>query len=177
MGHAAKAIANAMLDVAREHGASVTPLKLQKLVYIAHGWSLGLTGQPLVTDQLPEAWQYGPVFPSLYHEFKEFGKDPITSKANDFNIGNGFSYDVVEPVVPEEDTYTWSLLRRVWDQYGKYGGIALSELTHRSGTPWEQVWSKSGGVKNAVIPEEIVKAHYEALRAKNTAQRKQDSAS
>ena len=173
MGHSAKAIANAMLDVAREHGSSVTPLKLQKLVYIAHGWCLGLTGQPLVTDQLPEAWQYGPVFPSLYHEFKEFGKDPITSRATDFNIGSSLSFDLVEPSVPEEDINTWALLRRVWDQYGKYGGVALSELTHRLGTPWEQVWSSSGGVKNAVIPEAIVKAHYEQLRTKNIEKRAQ----
>ena len=171
MGHSAKAIANAMLDVAREHGASVTPLKLQKLVYIAHGWSLGLTGEPLVMDQVPEAWQYGPVFPSLYHEFKEFGKDPITSKATDFNIGSEFSFDVVEPFVPENDTYTWALLRKIWDQYGKYGGVALSELTHRAGTPWEQVWSKSGGVKNAVIPQDVVKRHYEELRVRNTQKR------
>lgn len=171
MGHSAKAIANAMLDVAREHGASVTPLKLQKLVYIAHGWSLGLTGEPLVVDQLPEAWQYGPVFPSLYHEFKEFGRGSIANKATDFNIGRGLSFDLIEPVVPEDDTYTWSLLRKVWDQYGKYGGVALSELTHRSGTPWDQTWSKSGGVKNAVIPEEVVKQHYEDLRKRSAAKR------
>lgn len=168
MGHSAKAVANALLHIASEHQAQVTPLKLQKLAYIAHGWSLGLLNEPLVTDELPEAWQYGPVFPSLYHEFKEYGKGSIGKKATDLNFtGTGLQFQVEEPTIPEDDKLTWALLRKVWDQYGKYGGIALSDLTHRAGTPWEQTWNASKGVRNADISNEIIKAHYDELRAKN----------
>lgn len=168
MGHSAKAVANALLQIAWDHQAQVTPLQLQKLAYIAHGWTLGLTDEPLVTDELAEAWQYGPVFPTLYHEFKEYGKGPISKKATDLNIvGPDFQFQVIEPAVPDDDTATWALLRRVWDQYGKYGGIALSDLTHRAGTPWAQVWNNSKGIKNADIDNEIIKAHYKELRERN----------
>ena len=81
------------------------------------------------------------------------------------------SFDLVEPNVPVDDGFAWALIRRVWDQYGKYGGIYLSELTHRAGTPWEEVWSGSGGVKNAAIENERIKKHYESLRERNVAKK------
>ena len=160
MGYPSKAIANAMLKIAAEHGAPVTPLKLQKLVYIAHGWSLGLTDQPLVEDELPEAWQYGPVFPSLYQEFKDFGKAAITRSASSLDFSDNGGFDLVEPKVREDDVNTWNLLRKIWDVYGKFGGVGLSDLTHREGTPWQQVYSRSGGIKNADIPNSVISAHY-----------------
>ena len=163
MGYPVKAIANAMLHIAAEHGAPVTPLKLQKLVYIAHGWNLGLTNQPLVDDELPEAWQYGPVFPSLYQEFKDFGKAPITRPASSFEFGNGSGFSLVEPKISEDDYNTWNLLRKIWDVYGKFGGVGLSDLTHREGTPWQQVYNESGGIKNADIPNAVISAHYQDI--------------
>src|SRR5208282_4587731 len=59
-----------------ENLSRVDPLKLQKLVYFAHGWHLALRDQPLI-DELVEAWDYGPVVPSLYHQFKRYGNQSI----------------------------------------------------------------------------------------------------
>lgn len=52
--HQPEAIANEFL---RRYPESyyVSQVVLQKLVYIAHGWSLAITGQPLVR-QSAEAW-------------------------------------------------------------------------------------------------------------------------
>ena len=83
MEYSAKAIANYFLELAAKHGEKVTPLKIQKLVYIAHGWHLALYEKPLVYDEFAEAWEYGPVFPSIYHEFKHFGGAPIAEPATD----------------------------------------------------------------------------------------------
>jgi len=69
------AVANWFID----HVRNLTPLKLQKLIYYAHGWHLALRDQPLI-DELIEAWEYGPVVPNVYHEFKEFGNQPITRR-------------------------------------------------------------------------------------------------
>ena len=41
-------------------------VKIQKLVYFAHVLYLGMHDKPLIEEQL-EAWQWGPIFPSLYH--------------------------------------------------------------------------------------------------------------
>lgn len=55
----------------------MTNLELQKVLYFAHMLYLGEhEGKPLV-DQDFEAWEYGPVIPSLYHHLKRYGKGPI----------------------------------------------------------------------------------------------------
>ena len=80
--YSAKAIANYFLDKADEESISLTPMKIIKLVYIAHGWYLALTDKPLIKDYV-EAWTYGPVIPDLYHEFKKYGNRPIQEYATE----------------------------------------------------------------------------------------------
>lgn len=71
--HHAIGIANAVLEAAKTQGFSIAPMQHQKLVYFCHGRNLDIRSQPLVSDHF-EAWQYGPVHPSIYHEFKHFGQ-------------------------------------------------------------------------------------------------------
>ena len=68
------AVANFFIQKSIETGLEVTPMKLLKLVYIAHGWSLGLFGEPLI-DEAVVAWTYGPVIPDLYKVLKDYGRD------------------------------------------------------------------------------------------------------
>ncbi|MCC7437458.1 MAG: DUF4065 domain-containing protein [Armatimonadetes bacterium] len=58
-------VGNSFLDIALKDGTALTPMKLLKLVYIAHGWHLGIMGKPLISDEV-QAWKYGPVIPKLY---------------------------------------------------------------------------------------------------------------
>ncbi len=53
----AKLVANYFLKKAAAEGVTLDPMKLQKLVYIAHGWHLGLLGAPLLRSPI-EAWTY-----------------------------------------------------------------------------------------------------------------------
>ena len=70
---------------------NITPMKLVKLVYIAHGWHLGITNNALI-DENPEAWKYGPVIPRVYHTFKKFGKNPV--KSNEIaNVDNDLPFN------------------------------------------------------------------------------------
>lgn len=80
MGGRTAAVANYFLDKAREDGVDLSPMKLQKLIYFAHGWHLAIYGEPLI-DESVEAWAWGPVISSIYHDFKKYGRDPITSPA------------------------------------------------------------------------------------------------
>ena len=82
MSYSSKAIANLILDLDRDNGIRIDPMKLQKLVYISHGWNLAIHGKPLISDPI-QAWQYGPVIPVLYHEFKNSGRSWITDHATD----------------------------------------------------------------------------------------------
>lgn len=55
---------------------TLSNLQLQKLIYIAHMFHLGKTGEPLIREEF-EAWDYGPVQPDLYHTAKIYGSAPV----------------------------------------------------------------------------------------------------
>lgn len=159
MAYDAKSVANFFLSLAKSEGEAISPMKLQKLVYYAHGWYAGYTGKPLINERV-EAWQYGPVIPSLYHEFKHCGAGPITSLATDF-------VDMeIEVVPPPADAGVQKFLQNVWTSYGRFTGIRLSEMTHAPGGPWEQTWKEAAGAKGADIPFERIAEHFKAAAAK-----------
>ena len=45
-------VANRFLAIAKKRGDTLTPIQILKLVYIAHGWMLGLYGRPLIKDEV-----------------------------------------------------------------------------------------------------------------------------
>ena len=168
MGYTAKAIANYFLDIANQRKTQITPLKIQKLVYISHGWHLALTnGQPLVDDEYVEAWQYGPVFPSLYHEFKHYGRNAIMDHATDIVLTEN-DFEVSAPHVRDKDANTQKVLNRIWEVYGNFTGPQLSDMTHASDTPWESARQQSNGIRNAHIPNDSISAHYQKLMEKSS---------
>lgn len=121
-------------------------MKLIKLVYIAHGWYLGITDKTLI-DENPEAWRYGPVIASLYAKYKSFGGNIIKqSKKYSTNI-------------TEEDS---KFLKRIFEVYGKFSGIELSAKTNQYDTPWSKVWIQIKNKKfmSVQIPENDIRDYY-----------------
>lgn len=165
MPYPAVCIANEFLRIAREKGEALTPMKLQKLVYFAHGWSLALTGQPLVSERI-EAWQYGPVIPALYQEFKAYGNGPITEQASDLRIGPDgkirFETFCLDDYASGEDLErARRLIAKVFEVYGPYSAVKLSNATHMEGTPWRQVYRD--GSRSLIIPDEVIRPYFEDL--------------
>lgn len=147
-------VANFFLEKGEDESRPITPLKLLKLVYIAHGWNLALVGQRLFEDRI-EAWQHGPVIPSLYHEFKHYGKSPISERASLFDLD---SFDFDTPSIPNKDSETLKILEYVWSAYKGFSGWTLRNKTHASGTPWDRVYED--GERDIEIPDNLVRDHY-----------------
>ena len=80
MAEAPETIANYFISKALADGIKLTLLQLIKLVYLAHGWHLGLTGRPLISETV-QAWKYGPVIKSLYDRFKRYDSQPLDEDA------------------------------------------------------------------------------------------------
>lgn len=59
---------------------NITNLAMQKLSYIAHMYHIGELERPLVKGNF-EAWIYGPVYPALYHELKQYREKIIPAAA------------------------------------------------------------------------------------------------
>lgn len=152
MTYSTQDIANYFLQKG-ENDSTMTPMKLIKLVYIAHGWNLGLTGIPLVNEEA-EAWKYGPVFPSLYKKYREHKDNKIK----------------VEPIkeLNIKDADDLSFLDKIWNFYSRFDGLQLSTKTHEPNTPWSETWEKAKqkdtiSESSLVIPNDIIAKHYYSL--------------
>lgn len=164
MPYPATAIANEFLTIAKAERKDLSPMKLQKLVFFAHGWCLALTGKPLISDRV-EAWQYGPVIPSLYHEFKYSGNGAITVPATTIGFDRGkMCFETIsldDYPDDEERRDAKQIIARVFDVYKDYSAVQLSNATHMQGTPWQQVYRE--GVRNLTIPDETIKSYFQGI--------------
>lgn len=145
------AIANRMIQLAMQHQRPPTQMKLQKLIFYAHGWHLALFDAPLV-DETFEAWRYGPVLPTVYHEFKNFGLMPIDREGTEPILHNS-SIHWIAPQLRDATGNTDALLRKIWEVFGGYSGTELSDMTHAPGTPWYKA-RKAYGESERHIPIE-----------------------
>jgi uncharacterized phage-associated protein len=140
-------VANRLLANAKTDGRTLTPLQILKLVYLAHAWSLGLYARPLITDEI-QAWQYGPVIPSLYDRMKDYRGNPVTAPLPTFQN---------ESLSPSQSR----LIEQVNDLYGDMTGPELSRITHAPGSPWSQVYEP--GKFGIPISNDIIRDHYKRL--------------
>lgn len=132
-------VAFSLLKHAAKQGKSFTNLQLQKLTYVCHGLSLSSFDRPLIVDDV-YAWKYGPVIPSVYFRFKGYGASCI--------------HEMSDSIIDQDSE---SIIRDVVTKLGDLTGSQLVELTHRTGSPWQQVWDET---QNKIIPDAIIKAHY-----------------
>lgn len=147
MAYSAFAVANAFVERA-EQGCipNLTPMKLQKLLYFAQAWHLKGTGGLPVLDDNFARWQYGPVIPAIYHEFKAYGDRPITGKATTLSAnGDGFAVNI--PIIPANDHSAWGLVDAIINRYGAIDAPVLSNMTHLPGS----AWAVGGGPNGTVI--------------------------
>lgn len=113
---------------------SLTPLKLQKLLYFAQGWSYVWDDRPLFDEEFL-AWQYGPVNAEVYRQFKKYGREPIPATEGYPSAGSA----------SERET-----LSAIWNRYGGHSASSLVLLTHEQ-WPWQRAYLGSGVISNQDI--------------------------
>ena len=148
-------IANFFLNK-RNH--DIDNLKLNKLVFISYGWGLAYNME--LFDEPIQAWEFGPVIPSIYHEFKKYGPKKITSKSIIFDFLNNKN---IKPIVKDRDVE--GLLNSVYRGYGHFSSIDLVNITHKKGSPWEQTYQEDN--YNLPITRNSIKEYYSKLREIN----------
>ena len=141
----ANTIAEHILWLRRD--SETTPLHIVKLVYLCHGWMLGLRGKPLV-DEPVVTGRYGPVIQSLYDRYRIFGDGPI--------IGP----EVIDHTA-DLNPLQLSVVNFVHAVYEEFPDTELSELTHEPGTPWSDIYRSRG--LDVEIPQELIEDHYRQM--------------
>jgi uncharacterized phage-associated protein len=127
-----QALSNSILYRAFSDDVSVTPMKLQKLLYFVYCEHLRRCGESLFSERF-EVWKHGPVLPSVYNEFKSFGSQSIDRFAQD---AKGLIFVANEDINPDLKTS----LNLIWSLYSDKDGIELSQMTHEDGTAWSYAY-------------------------------------
>lgn len=148
-----RSIANYVLDWSEQNGFAVSNMAINKIVFFLHVHVLEQFNEPLVNAKI-EAWQHGPVFRELYHEFKKFGDATITSRANRINLSTGVS----ECCYDDLDITIIKLMDELLPRYCKLSASALRSLSHEPGGPWDLVWNYDGETNATMqISDEIIR--------------------
>lgn len=136
------------------HEAPLTHMKLQKLCFYAYGWWLAYNQDPILTEG-PEVWQYGPVFSSLYNVLSTKRSSPITAPQSPSPM-------TPPPII--EDAVPVSWVDWVWQRYGQLPSMALSNMTHETGTPWQIEAAKHNYKvpRHHRIPDEVIRQYFQA---------------
>jgi uncharacterized phage-associated protein len=145
MGHAAPPLT--ALDAAeyliaivdRESGDSITHLKLQKLLYYAQGFHVGMRDGAPLFPELILAWNHGPVVRRVYSQYRHCQHRSIDPKSEVY----------ADAYAPEDR----EVLDAVYSTYGQFGATKLENMTHEE-SPWLEtpmnrvispLWSKLDG--------------------------------
>lgn len=121
---------------------NVTNLELQKYLYFIQAGSLMRLGEVAFFDEI-EAWQYGPVVPRAYREFK-YSRGLLTEQ--EINLSENLS-ELIEEIIEEfQDDEAFELVER----------------TH-SYSSWIEAWNNG----NSVITVESILACHEEISNEN----------
>ena len=94
------------------------PLKLQKLLYLAQGYSYAFYDRPLFKEDL-EGWVHGPVVREVYDMFKNYQYNSINTNFE----------------VEELDNEAKDVINYVIKNFGKYDAKYLEKISHEQ-EPW-----------------------------------------
>lgn len=155
MSYSALAVANAFIELSQKDNTPLTNMKLQKLVYFAHGFALALNQDGLFREPV-RAFQWGPVISDLYNAVKQYGSHSITER---ISLPPGEA----SIVLSDSSNPATQIVTMVWQKYGKFSAAQLSTVTHKANTPWSQVWHAS---EYGIIPNELIRDHYKGLLTK-----------
>ena len=135
--------------VDRDSGSTITPLKLQKILYYAQGYYLAMYDKELFKEDF-QAWAHGPANPKIYDMYKKYGY-------------NSIDYPSGKPKKVSEETLKF--LYDIWNTFGIYDGKYLEILTHQE-EPWINARKKAkchdGDSCTEIITKESMKVFFKS---------------
>lgn len=134
-------------------GWRLSNLPLQKILYMADMNFVGINGHRMLDEDF-EAWDYGPVIPSLYHKCKAFGAKPIPP--------------VFWGAKDITGTREGDMLDLAWQNLHKATPGALVEKTHSAEGAWVKRYVP--GARQRIISTDDMIEEYGRRRARSTQQ-------
>lgn len=146
-------LARFMIAYGNENGFEMNMTKLQKLLYIAYGVYLAVKNERL-TNEHPQAWPYGPVFPTTRNKLLHVSFDSLSME---------------HEKKPSDEIC--SLVRLVFNSYGEWTASELSAWSHKENSPWFYTVNLPNFKWGNRIPDEFIMVFFTRLIAKNNDRR------
>lgn len=155
-----------VLDVCRyvinysdEKDYGISNLKLQKILYFIQAYFLMEKESPCFQEKI-EAWDFGPVIPKAYREYKQYASSNIPKIASFIKSPSiKFEGDEIiwkEDRIPYQDNIIIEsdkrLIQKVVDNFSGYSATDLVIITHKQ-DPWKNAYVK--GETNEITIESI----------------------
>ena len=156
MANSAASVANAFLLHGFKDKEPISPMMIQKLLYLAQGYHLYMCELPIIDEQF-QAWRFGPVVPSIYQGCKKYSRHGITELLTEWDD----EWEEWIPAVPPSEPEANEVIDFVWDTYGSFDPMHLSQWTHEKGGPWDRVTNSGTRIRrNRSIPNEFIQEYF-----------------
>ena len=161
--HDARAIANYFLDLGERDGVPLDLLKLQHLIYFAHGWHLALRDEPLVYQTIV-AQPDGPAVRDVENEFEDYLDGNISGRATIPADGQR-TFEAV-PLRADLSAASAALVNRTWEQFKGYTSGELLDMSTLSDDPWDCVAGDKPDeeIDDLPIPNSLIRERFIVLR-------------
>lgn len=163
-----KSLVKFIILYCQNKGMSISPLKLQKLLYYVQVWNIIKFDKYTLFDELPEAWVNGPVYRSVYNTFKDkfFRNDNFKYNFDEVKLSEEISQKLKELSLSEDQQ---KLLFAVLDSYGVMSDEKLVFLTHKE-SPWNEAREGLSPIErstNTITVDSIYNYYTARLKNKN----------
>lgn len=136
-------VARYIIERCHLQNKTISNLKLQKILYFVQAEFLVSKNRPCFVERI-EAWNFGPVVPEVYQQYKIFGSANIPVIGRRVNSVS----------ISREDK---NLINGIVDECSRYSASSLVDITHHQ-KPWIEAYSKPG--YNNVISTESIREYF-----------------
>ena len=128
--YTAKEVAKYVICFCNSNNYAISNLKLQKILYFIQAEFLMDTQKPCFEDQI-EAWDFGPVVPNVYFEYRIYGS---------CNIPCTTTLQIFTHTISQSAR---KLMDGIITQCAQYSASTLVDITH-SQSPWIDAYNHPG---------------------------------
>ncbi len=135
-------IARYIMYYCKENNFKYNNTKIQKLLFAVYGVLLA-QDEPLIIDESPKMWPYGPVFPTVFNKIKEEDFRPLNMQFDSEN--------------------TKSIIDTTLSYFAKFSARALSDWSHEKGSPWDKVKSLHGEKWGEDLQDRDIRSYFKEM--------------
>lgn len=146
-----------VINYSNDKDYGISNLKLQKVLYFVQAYFLISTPEQCFKERI-EAWDFGPVVPEAYREYKQFGSSNIPSvsyyvEMNYEDFWNSKVKKFRDEIISDSDK---KRVEAVVDRFSDYSATELVEITHHQ-APWMDVYVP---YRNNEITPQAIKEYF-----------------